>query len=193
MEGLNSIRCFFAIVFDELTRAAIHQLATQIQIQYSQPDIKWVAENNYHLTLRFMGSVEINFLDDLLNHVRKSLKNIPGFTLEMHTPFLFPKWHPHVISLQCEPKNPILLLANAIESAVINAGFSADTRPFKAHLTLARFKKLPADFKFESFTNQIKTEVKEIVFMQSLLGSSESKYKILERIKLQNHSSDTDA
>lgn len=182
---IKSLRCFFAVLLDEATRIALHQLATQIKKQYPQTEIKWVPQNNYHLTLRFMGNIEVTSIASLSDHLRQYLKNCPGFAVEMHTPVLFPKHHPHVISLKVEPEKSLLILAHAIEQAVISAGFTPESRSFQAHLTLARLKQLPAALTFESFSTRIKTSVTEVALVQSQLGETGSVYTVLETFRLQ--------
>ena len=70
------MRVFIAIDIDEKTRAAIADVQQQLnaKVDIKKGDVKWVEPKNIHLTLKFLGDVEISRIDA----ISEALKNVAG-------------------------------------------------------------------------------------------------------------------
>lgn len=110
------------------------------------PLVKWVQPDNLHLTLRFLGNVKENDLEELFDALGEAVADIAPFALEVRGVGAFPDWrHPRVIWAGCgEGGEDAVGLAEAVEAACVDLGYEAESRPFQPHLTLGRIKH-PAD------------------------------------------------
>ncbi len=82
----------------------------------------------------------------------------------------------------------LLELQQSVESVIQSGGFEADARPFRPHLTIARFKrretallKVLPDY-IEHALGSI--SVSEVVLFESRLSASGARYHVLERFGL---------
>jgi 2'-5' RNA ligase len=126
-------RLFVGIPFPEDVRAALAGLCAGL------PGAKWVAPENMHLTLRFIGEVckdDAADIDHALGRI-----SAPAFDLVIAGIGCFQTGRKVRILWAGIEKEPLLFrLQEKVESAVVRAGFEPERRKFKAHLTLARFR-----------------------------------------------------
>lgn len=106
------------------------------------PGARWIAPEQIHLTLRFLGEVnQATFLA-----VRSSLKQVrfPGFSLSLRGVGHFPPGkYARVLWVGTEHSEPLRLMQSAVEVAVIDAGVQPEGRGFSPHITLARLHDTP--------------------------------------------------
>jgi len=97
-----------------------------------------------------------------------------------------------VVVLDVGPETALVQLASAVERGVQRAGFDAEERPFRPHLTLGRVARrsrraphasLPDTTDLEA-SQGVNFEVTECVLYQSELLSSGARYTALERFPL---------
>ena len=130
------MRLFVAIALPEPLRADLAMLANGL------PGARWVSEDNFHLTLRFLGELDggdAADVDEALAGLR-----MPAFDLELAGVDHFSEGR-KVRSLWAGVRsNPALIrLHDKVEQAVIRTGLPPDKRKFRPHVTLARFKSDP--------------------------------------------------
>jgi 2'-5' RNA ligase len=143
-----------------------------------------VQPENYHVTLKFFGSVKAEIADSITasflslensGKVEYSLKGVGAFpTLD----------HPSVIwaGLQCDEK-PLYKILNNVELLSSSFGFPPEKRGFVPHLTLARVKKdreIPQYLKeyllSEKQTFFADSFFSEVVLYESLLKKTGAEY-----------------
>ncbi len=103
---------------------------------------RWVAPENYHMTLRFIGELP-GFRAEEVDHALASLK-APGFEIQMAGVGTFEKGG-RVTSLWAgvERTPPLEHLQSKIETALQRAGLERERRRFAPHVTLARLDGVP--------------------------------------------------
>jgi 2'-5' RNA ligase len=103
------------------------------------PGARWVAPENIHLTLRFIGDVEDSVfadVDDALGRVAG-----PAFDLEINGAGEFSRGRrPVMIWAGIAPNSSLGDLQRRIEASLIKAGFPPEGRRFTPHVSLARVK-----------------------------------------------------
>jgi RNA 2',3'-cyclic 3'-phosphodiesterase len=107
------------------------------EISFGLPDAHWVPEEQYHLTLRFLGEMENSRLEML----RESLASLKAssFYLTLHGLGLFPlRGDPEVLWTGVDRSDELLSLRHKVERLVVGHGVEPDTRKFFPHITLAR-------------------------------------------------------
>lgn len=138
------IRTFIAA---EIPAAVKRDIARDLdRLRTLAPRVKWTQADNLHLTLRFLGDIPENDLEELFEALRDGLAGISPFVLEMTGVGAFPHWrHPRVVWAGCgEGAEDALALAAAVEDVCEDLGYERERRPFRPHVTLGRVK-LPAD------------------------------------------------
>ena len=103
------------------------------------PGARWVAPENMHITLRFIGPVGGGDAEDI--HERLSRIQSPAFQLTVAGVGCFEssrRVHALWVGINREPH--LIRLADKVELAIVRAGLEPERRKFKPHVTLARFR-----------------------------------------------------
>ncbi len=125
------IRLFVGLDLPETLRDTLSMLERGI------PGGRWVESDNYHVTLRFVGEVPEDRAEDIdaaLGAVRA-----PPFALSLAGVGHFGKLRKaRSVWAGVEANAALARLQASVESAVVRAGFPAEARKFRPHVTLAR-------------------------------------------------------
>ncbi|MBN1466563.1 RNA 2',3'-cyclic phosphodiesterase [candidate division KSB1 bacterium] len=103
--------------------------------------VRWVAPENIHLTLKFLGDVAPDKIDAITSSLRTACADIVPFTLSLTGTGAFPNFHrPRVFWVGVEEEGGMLLrLYHRVEEE-LGRQFAEQERPFSPHLTLGRSK-----------------------------------------------------
>ncbi len=138
------MRLFVAVDLDENLRRAAARAARAVRGSLERREtygVSWVAAENLHVTLRFLGEVR----DDLGHRVQESLARpfgVEPFDLELTGAGTFPPaGSARVIWLGITRGGEQLArLHDEIETRLEPFAFEKEDRPYRAHLTIARFR-----------------------------------------------------
>ncbi len=103
------------------------------------PALRWVGDEQLHLTLRFIGEVERPVANDIvaaLDRVRSS-----NFQIRISGAGKFEKRSGGALWAGIEPKTPVVGLAAKVERALQQVGLEPEHRVFLPHITLARWNR----------------------------------------------------
>jgi 2'-5' RNA ligase len=100
------------------------------------PELRWVGDEQLHLTLRFIGEVERPLADDIALALTR-IRSDP-FELRVTGVGLFEQRSRGALWAGVQPANPVAALAAKVERACVNAGLEPEHRAFHPHITLAR-------------------------------------------------------
>lgn len=109
-----------------------------IDAMEDSPELRWVGEEQLHLTLRFIGEIERPLASDIaasLGRIR-----FDRFAVRIQDVGRFDRRNGGALWAGVEPKAPVAALAAKIERACQSAGLEAERRAFHPHITLARWK-----------------------------------------------------
>lgn len=125
-------RLFVAIDLPEAVKDHLALLASGI------PGARWVADDQYHLTLRFIGDVDGLVYDDVMGALDEIRH--PPLTLQLRGVGHFPpKGVPRVLWAGVAPNEDLVDLRNKVERRLVRAGLEPERRKFHPHVTIARF------------------------------------------------------
>jgi 2'-5' RNA ligase len=113
-----------------------------IDAMADSPELRWVGDEQLHLTLRFIGEVERPLADDIalaLSRIRSE-----PFELRVTGVGIFERRSGGALWAGVEPKAPVAALAAKVERACVAAGLEPERRAFHPHITLARFNRASA-------------------------------------------------
>jgi 2'-5' RNA ligase len=103
--------------------------------------IRWVRPEGLHLTLRFLGPSSPRALERMEPALRAAAAACPATVARLSGLGVFPeRGSPRVLWLGVALEAQVLHLQQACERAVIDAGFAAEGRAFRPHLTLGRWR-----------------------------------------------------
>jgi RNA 2',3'-cyclic 3'-phosphodiesterase len=106
------------------------------------PELRWVGEEQLHLTLRFIGEVERPLAEEIalaLGRVRSE-----RFSLRIAQVGRFDRRNGGALWAGVEPRAPVAALAAKVERACQAAGIEPERRAFHPHVTLARWNRSSA-------------------------------------------------
>lgn len=185
-----SLRLFVALDLPEAHRREIGRRAAALKARL--PPARWVAADNLHLTLAFLGAAGEERLPDLAAALRPAFAGGAPLELEVAGGGTFPPGRPARVAWVGLRGGPGLLeLQRAVAAAACAClGLEPERRPFHPHVTLARPRR-PWNRRaseevasaFEGVLGEPFT-VEEGVLYQSDLGPGGSVYTAVERFPL---------
>jgi RNA 2',3'-cyclic 3'-phosphodiesterase len=180
----HRVRAFFGLPVPEAQR---QQLGLHIAAcAAAAPAFRWTPPENLHLTVRFVGSVE----RDAVEQIAARLGELPlqGFELGLGEVGTFKRGRlVRVVWLQVRAgADRARELAAQVEAECVRAGLEPDVRGFQPHLTLARARPrdgaqlppLPAPPELPPW------RAEELVLYSSHLGRAGAVYEPLRTIRL---------
>jgi RNA 2',3'-cyclic 3'-phosphodiesterase len=103
------------------------------------PALRWVGDEQLHLTLRFIGEVERPLANDIASALDRLLS--PSFELRVSGAGKFEKRSGGSLWAGIEPKEPATALAGKVERTLQQVGLEPEHRSFSPHVTLARWNR----------------------------------------------------
>jgi 2'-5' RNA ligase len=178
-----SIRAFFAVDPTPRVRRAAAVVAAELETEAA--GIRWVREEAYHVTLRFLGQVEPAVIPRLAEAVARAVSDQAPFSVRLGASSLFPSLRrPRAVVLGLDPERPLRRLAAAVEAGVVGTGLPVQERPFRAHLTLGRIRGRERPVLPSIAASGVELPVAEVVLFESQLRRDGARYIPLERIAL---------
>ncbi len=177
-----SHRLFVGIDFPDSIRFSLRILQTGLK------GARWVAPENLHLTLRYIGEVDRVQADD----IDQALLTIraPPLDIELHDAGAFGAGNRARILWAGVVRTPALNdLKSWVDTALGHAGIGPDDRKFAPHITLARFNDAPpwsVNRRAAEIAPAVagRFTVAEFVLFESRLGSSGAHYERAARYPL---------
>jgi RNA 2',3'-cyclic 3'-phosphodiesterase len=159
---------------------------------------KWIDPDSIHLTLVFLGNVDINKIESITQSMKKAAQTTPPFNLALDELGAFPDLRrAQVVWVGLQGDLEVLqTLQKRIETNLVPLGFPPENRAFKPHLTLARVREITGPQIRQSLGEKIslnKIESKSIIrvdsisLMRSELTRSGAIYTRLCSVELRVH------
>lgn len=168
------IRLFVALSLPAEIRAQLAELAGGI------PGARWVAPENYHLTLRFIGEVEAwraEEIDDALLNIRARpfALSLRGVGIFERAGRVGPLW------VGVEKTDALAFLRTKVETALQRIGLEPERKRFAPHVSLARVdravpEKLIGYLQAHSLFRAPPVAVESFVLYSSRLGKEQAVY-----------------
>lgn len=120
----------------------------QVQSWQSDPQLNlnrlaWTKEQNWHITLVFLGAMPESAVAPLSQIIDSAFGNCPAYITSLTGLGVFPDKHkPKVLWIGLDNIQPLLPGYQKLTSLLLENNIHFDSKPFKAHLTIARIKSL---------------------------------------------------
>jgi 2'-5' RNA ligase len=136
----EGIRAFIAFELPNELIGHVSGLLDQLR-SYSLK-IRWVKPHHLHLTLKFLGNISESRIDPIKRLIQEVAKGGGPIRLFSHRIGIFQSLRkPRVLWLGLEGDvNEIWRIRQDLENRLAEIGFQRESRPFRMHLTLGRFK-----------------------------------------------------
>ncbi|MFH1784390.1 MAG: RNA 2',3'-cyclic phosphodiesterase [bacterium] len=184
------MRTFIALELSDEVRSNISRAIDECRS--ISPQVKWVKQDNIHITLRFLGEVNPADIENVEKATRAASQGHAGFSVAFKGMDGFPNIrNPRVIWVGVTAGgNVVSELSEKIARELICYGFIPDERKFVPHVTIARIKMLKnkaglakkvESFKISDFGS---ASIRRIVIMESMLTSTGPRYSVVKAIDL---------
>lgn len=188
---MTRVRTFIAVEIEPAIRDRL--VALQDRLAQHAPDVKWTEPENLHVTLLFLGEVDLREVTAICRRVAEGCEENPPFALTVATTGCFPNLRrPRTLWVGVTEGGPELtLLHDTLETGLEELGcYRREARQYTPHITLGRLKsdqptdKLSATLlKLGDWQGGTMT-VREVHVMSSELTPKGPIYTILGRAKL---------
>lgn len=188
-EKNDTVRTFICIEIPASISERIGNLQTELKAVDAQ--VSWTKPSNIHLTLKFLGAVEVPRIQNVARAVQRAGSGINEFDIEISGAGCFPSTrNPRVlwIGLSEVPDALRQLYAN-LEDELDREGFAREKRKFSPHLTIGRLRGPKnathlAEMLTESGFTAERFTASEVILMRSDLKPTGSIYTPQAVIKL---------
>lgn len=146
---------------------------------------KWTRPESRHLTLKFLGNVADDRVEEIVAALRTAAARHSTFSASFSDVGGFPNLRrPRVLWVGIgEGAEPMAHLAADVEHELEGLGFPEEGRPFRGHFTLARFPRPRVIELPDIDVPPAAFDVEEVVLFQSRLHPKGAQYTALERFR----------
>ncbi len=135
------IRTFIAIELPPRVQESLYQTIAPLRAQADLGSVRWVAAEQLHLTLKFLGDVSPHNLELLADLLTREAVRHPPFFMRLEGLGVFPnRRRPRVLWLGVRAPQTLFSLQKSVEHAARQLGYAPDKRAFHPHLTLGRLR-----------------------------------------------------
>ncbi|UCG78996.1 MAG: RNA 2',3'-cyclic phosphodiesterase [Nitrospirota bacterium] len=134
-----SIRSFIAIeLSDEIKNGLSEPI---LSLGKSGADIKWVVPANLHITLKFLGNIKEDQIEDISTIISRISADHMDFDFSITGTGTFPEGkRPRIIWAGIKDHEKIHGVYRDIEAELEIMGFKPENRPFRPHITIGRVR-----------------------------------------------------
>jgi 2'-5' RNA ligase len=182
------VRAFLAAVPPRPARNKIEEVRDPLRELAT--DARWVHPSLWHLTLKFLGEVEDELVPAVADLAGEVAQRFDAFEVVMSGLSLFPnRERPRVLVVGItQGAEPLTALAKALDDGLDGLGFEPETRPYNAHLTIARFREARQVGELSQHLGEtaeiVRFWVDEISLMKSVLRPRGPDYTQIEALPL---------
>ncbi len=167
-------RIFVAVLFDNDTKRAISKVKSSIK--KSAESGKFHKEENFHLTIEFIGMMPEKLLESLWQSIEESIVGLTSFTVSLDHLGFFEKRNKKIPWIGMNEINKLEEIQQKVVHAVANVLDHPTIHKYTPHITLGRQVVIKALPRME---NAINVKVTQIALMESTSITGELCYKPL--------------
>jgi len=187
----DNIRAFIALPLKPVLAAEIKK----VQQRLNSPGgaVRWISPEQLHLTLRFLGNVATDRLEDLAAALRRACARTAPFHLALEGAGCFPNMkRPRVVWIGIQGDlEPLRKLQERIAQETNTVGDHGDERDFQPHLTIGRVKASGLEGRKPRQAIELVTvpklgdwTVHQVLLVQSELSPDGARYTTLAAVSL---------
>ncbi|MBV6397071.1 MAG: RNA 2',3'-cyclic phosphodiesterase [Anaerolineales bacterium] len=138
---MTTLRSFIAVEIPPVIQQAIQHEIEPLRGALGPGLVRWVACQNLHVTLKFLGDISSETLGMLANMLTLEAGRVQSFPIRVSGLGSFPTpKRARVLWVGLHAPAELSTLQRGIESAAAKLGYAAEARPFSPHLTIGRVR-----------------------------------------------------
>ena len=111
------------------------------QIKNSGANVKLVELENIHITLKFLGDTEEQYIDKIEEKMKESIEGVGSFDIKLINAGVFPNTnYVKVMWIGIKDDGELSKITSVINEKLTSLGFEKEKRGFSPHLTIARVR-----------------------------------------------------
>ncbi len=173
----STIRAFIAVEISSAIRTQVKKAANPLQNAF--PNVKWVDDENFHVTLKFLGpNVPTNELHLLIAAIERACKGVEQFDLVFEGLGAFPDVsNPRTIWIGVsDGVEQIRNLAARIDKELEALGYPVEGRKFSPHLTIGRARQKDRNAKAPKYVTRQNIKAVENASLADMLNERSDLY-----------------
>ncbi|MCG8315015.1 MAG: RNA 2',3'-cyclic phosphodiesterase [Pseudomonadales bacterium] len=139
-------RAFLAFALPESVRAGLRGHVEALQQLLPSDQVRWIPEENWHLTLVFLGDQSVSVLDQLWRDVCMALQtdSVGALSTFIDSVGAFPDATSAILAAEFVPSDRLAVIHQLLACQCQGLNLQLDNRTFRPHITLARLRKSAA-------------------------------------------------
>ncbi len=161
-------------------------------LRASSRDLKVVAADHLHLTLKVLGDTEEGLVPEITSAMREAAAGVAPFTIRVRGTGAFPNLaRPSVLWVGLEGGEPLAQMAKSLDEDLAALGFDRERRAWSPHVTLARVRgrrdldRAEAVLRARADETFAEVRVEEIRLKKSVLRPGGPEYSTVAAVRLQ--------
>jgi 2'-5' RNA ligase len=140
---MTTLRSFIAIELSYEATTALAELQKELKIAAPPGSVRWTAPDSIHLTLHFLGDVEVAQVDAIAGLLQSCAAAYPPLSLRLAGLGCFPNMRrPRIVWVGVTGETaPLISLQRDLGEKLQVIGYTPEDRPYAPHLTIGRVKK----------------------------------------------------
>jgi RNA 2',3'-cyclic 3'-phosphodiesterase len=134
------LRTFIAVTASQEVRSAAVKLMNRLRLSSAAANVKWVAPENLHWTLQFLGDIDVRDIPEVCQAVATAALECEVFEVEVRGAGAFPSAdRPRTLWIGAgQGTREMTVLHAAVERRLKKRGYRGEERRFVPHITLGR-------------------------------------------------------
>jgi len=203
MSESKTLRLLLAIMLNPDAKQKMGEVIAKLRAEHEHSDkfVKWVAPSLMHITLKFLGDVDVDGCEIIRKQLPTAVASHTGrFSLQFSKTGVFGCTHrPNIFYVgtqEDQTRKQFTDLAERVDSACNRAGFELERRAKTPHITLARTRRklskkqlndlasLSESFLDYQFETPFDVAMERVALVQSTLSSEGAQYESLDEWSL---------
>lgn len=184
------MRLFIGLKLPKKQKTRIHRAARPLR--EDELPVRWVEPDDFHVTLKFLGEVRKDRVDNVEEAVGRVTSATRAFSADLGGFGAFPTVRrPRIIWLGVEATPELRCLKQDLEWTLGDIGFDVETRAFHPHVTLGRVRKNAGAGAFRGLDERIaglefedRLRIHTVDLMESRLSPSGPRYAVVSGARL---------
>ncbi len=162
------------------------------ELRTASRDLKVVAVDHLHLTLKFLGDTEEGLVSEIVSAIREAAAGVAPFRVQIRGMGAFPNLaQPKVLWVGIEGGDPLARMARSLNENLTALGFPRENRDWSPHVTLARVRGRRDLDRAQAVLHAHKDElfaevrIEEVRLKKSVLRPQGPEYSTVESVRLE--------
>ncbi|MGM9927118.1 MAG: RNA 2',3'-cyclic phosphodiesterase [Bacillus sp. (in: firmicutes)] len=165
---------FIAVSLPNQVKQYLKDITQQVAVLY--PFEKWVHEEDYHITLAFLGPSDQQKWIDCMEDIEREIQATPAFSMQISHFGIFGKEEkPRIFWCGLQEDKRLVSLQEKVTQICKKHHYRIDEKPFRPHITVARKYKHDVLFRKDNLTTCDAFLKEEQVFMVNTITLYESR------------------